>query len=156
MDQWFTGSGCEIKFHQILSLIEEHTFSSGSIFIGTDSFLTKNYCTFATAICLHGADEQSGGRYFILKKRTSGKQFKTLLNRILAEVEKTVKLAIKISEECPEAKIELHIDISAAGTNTATGKYADVLTGYAKSAGFSCKIKPNSWAAHSIADKHSK
>lgn len=156
MAKWFTGSGYEVEFHQIIELVEQHTIDDGFIFIGTDSFLTKNQCTFATAICLHGAAGQIGGNYFVLKTKTPSHQFKVLLNRILSEVEKTVKLGIKISDLCPEARIELHIDISAAGTNTATGKYADALTGYAKSAGFSCKIKPNSWAAHSIADKHSK
>jgi predicted RNase H-related nuclease YkuK (DUF458 family) len=156
MAQWFTGSGYEIKFDRIIELIEEHTRNNGSVFIGTDSFLAKKQCTFATVICFHGANGQSGGNYYVTRTKTSSRQFKVLLNRILSEVEKTVYLAIEVSNLCPEARIELHIDVSAAGTNTATGKFADVLTGYAKSAGFSCKIKPNSWAAFAIADKHSK
>ena len=31
-----------------------------------------------------------------------------------------------------------------------------MLIGYAKGVGFKCKVKPNAFAASSIADKHSK
>ena len=37
-----------------------------------------------------------------------------------------------------------------------TKKFVDALTGYTKSAGFACKIKPDAWASASVADKHSK
>ena len=156
MSVWFTGSGYEIKFDEMVKQIEYHLDKNGKLFIGTDSFLTKKSCVFATAICLHGADEQSGGVYFVQKVKTSNRPFRHLMLRILTEVEKTVDTALKISSLYPEADIELHLDISASNTGAATARFSDALAGYAKSTGFSCKLKPYSWAAASVADKHSK
>ena len=155
MSSWYTGSGYEVEYDDLLQLIKEHTESGGKIYIGTDSFLNKNRCVFATAVCFHKGG-QTGGRYFIQRTWSNRKQFKVLLARILAEVEKTVFFATKIHEACPEADIELHLDISTADKKAATSKYCDMLTGFAKSTGFSCKVKPDSWASSSVADKHSK
>jgi hypothetical protein len=154
---WFTPNGEKhVSFVEILETLKTHTRKGGKIFVGTDSILNKDSCVFAKAICLHGADGQSGGTYFISRKKEKPKSFKTLATRMLAEVQKTVDTALKISKSCPEASIELHLDISASIENGETGKYADMLTGYARSAGFPFKVKPESWASSSVADRHSK
>ena len=145
MSQWFTGSGYELAYDDLIKLIKEHSANGGKIFIGTDSFLTKRKCVFATAICLHGGNLQ-GGRYFVQRHSVKASKFKALLTRIMAEVEKTIFFALKIHETCPEAEIELHLDIGASTASGATAEYSDMLTGYAKSTGFSCKVKPDSWA----------
>lgn len=153
---WRTPDGNEISFDEILLHIQEHTRSMGNVFIGTDSFLSGVHCIFASAICLHGAETQMGGIYYIKKSKCNSKHFKVLANRMLSEVQSSIETALKISELCPDAKIELHLDISGTNGAGATSKYADMLTGYAKSTGFPCKIKPHSWASSSVADKHSK
>jgi len=153
---WFTPGGMHVSFTDILEVVKLHTKKSGRIFIGTDSILDKDDCVFAKAICLHGADDQSGGTYFINRKKEKSKSFKILATRMLAEVQKTVDIALKVSEHCPDASIELHLDISASIEKGETGKYADMLTGYARSAGFPFKVKPDSWASSAVADRHSK
>jgi predicted RNase H-related nuclease YkuK (DUF458 family) len=153
---WCTPNGSEINFNEILLHIKSHTKSGGSIFIGTDSFLTGAHCVFANAICLHGAASQMGGMYYIKKSKFNGKHFKVLVNRMLSEIQSSIETALKISDLYPDAKIELHLDISGTNGIGATSQYADMLTGYAKSTGFPCKIKPHSWASSSVADKHSK
>ena len=72
-DIWTAGSGSKHTFTQICEEIREHSLAGGSIFVGTDSFLTGEKCIFATAICLHGANGQSGGRYFFKRSRKSRK-----------------------------------------------------------------------------------
>ena len=52
--------------------------------------------------------------------------------------------------------IELHLDISASDKKEATSRFSDMLVGYAKGVGFPCKIKPDAFAATSVADKHNK
>ena len=153
---WFIPDGEEVSFNMILAALKKHTEKNGKIFIGTDSILDKDQCVFARAVCLHGADGQSGGTYFISRKKESAKPFKELVTRMLAEVQKTVDIALLISDSCPKAFIELHLDISSSIEKGPTGKYADMLTGFARSAGFPFKIKPDSWASSSIADRHSK
>jgi predicted RNase H-related nuclease YkuK (DUF458 family) len=157
LDNWFTPRhGGHISFDEILINLKSYTRKGGKIFVGTDSILNSQNCIFARAICLHGADDQSGGTYFISRNKEDNKALKVLPNRMLAEVQKTIDIALKISEFCPNASIELHLDISGTIEKGETGKYADMLTGYARSTGFPFKVKPDSWASSSVADRHSK
>jgi hypothetical protein len=154
--QWISPTEGEISFDNLLTLLKKHTAEDGKIFVGTDSFVTNDMCIFARAICLHGGSSRYSGRYFFNRTKESLGPFKLLVTRMIAEVEKTVETALTISEQCPGASIEIHLDISSSPELGATGKYADMLKGYAKSSGFPYKVKPDSWASSSVADKHSK
>ncbi len=57
---------------------------------------------------------------------------------------------------CPEIKVEIHLDVSASDKKESTSQFSDMLVGFARGAGFETKIKPDAFAAASIADKHSK
>ena len=78
------------------------------------------------------------------------------MERITYEVENTVNTALNILGQCPAVNIELHLDISASDKKEATSRFSDMLVGYAKGVGFPCKIKPDAFAATSVADKHNK
>ena len=153
---WNTGSNDSITFSNIIEQIKKHTLLKGTVYIGTDSFFIKNKCIFATAICLYGADKQKGGRYFYIKTSLNKKQFPELSIRMIKEAEKTINLANHIVELIPTAKLELHLDISPQENNEGTSHLAKMLVGYVKGSGYECKIKPDAFAAASIADKHSK
>ena len=153
---WNTGSKDIIDFNDIIEQIKKHTLLNGTVYIGTDSFFIKNKCIFATAICLYGADKQKGGRYFYIKTSLNKKQFPELSIRMIKEAEKTINLANHIVELIPTAKLELHLDISPQENNEGTSHLAKMLVGYVKGSGYECKIKPDAFAAASIADKHSK
>ncbi len=155
MNKWYTGSGYEISMKGIEEELKTHISNNGDVFIGCDSFLKAEKCIFASVICLHGADNQSGGRYFWIREQYKAAKYHNLQYRIFSEVSKTVTLAMKLSDRFPKANIELHIDISSKET-AKTHKFVDALTGFAKSVGFNCQIKPYAWAAAAIADKHSK
>ena len=156
MSNWFTGSGKTIEFEEIVNIIESHSEQGGHVYVGSDSFLNKKDCTFSTAICLHAADGQSGGRYFIKRNKFDPKLYENLIQRITAEVKNSIDIGLKLIDLCPEIKIELHLDVSSSEKNTKTSKFSDMLVGYANGSGFECKIKPMAFAATSIADKHSK
>ena len=155
MNKWYTGSGYEISMIGIEEELKAHISNNGDVFIGCDSFLKADTCVFASVVCLHGADNQSGGRYFWIREDYDAEKYRNLQYRIFSEVSKTVNLAMNLSARFPKANIELHIDISSKET-AKTHKFVDALTGFAKSAGFNCQIKPYAWAAAAIADKHSK
>ena len=152
---WTAGSGESYEFKTVCEDIRDHVSRNGKIFIGTDSFISGKQCIFATAICLHGAEGQNGGKYFFKRSRSPKKNFPKLLVRILKEVQDSIMIAIKLSELFPGAELEIHLDIGA-GKKSKTSKFISALTSYAKSAGFKCKIKPYAWASASVADKHSK
>lgn len=153
--KWVSGAGETYDFSYITKCIRAHVDLDGQIFVGSDSFLTGNECVFATAICLHGAIGQSGGKYFFKRTRKSRKKFSELLVRILKEVQDSIDIALTITETFPTAPLEIHLDIGT-GKNNKTGKFVNMLTAYAKNSGFNCKIKPYAWASASVADRHSK
>ena len=153
---WNTGSNDIIKFSDIIEQIKIHCKQNGTVYIGTDSFFIKNKCIFSTAICLYGADNQQGGRYFFTKTRLNKKQFPELSIRMIKEAESTINLANIIIKDIPTAKLELHLDISPFEKNEGTSHLAKMLIGYVKGSGYECRIKPFAFAAASIADKHSK
>lgn len=155
MNDWFTGSGDRISFEEILEIIMEHSEENGTVYVGSDSMLQKQKCVFCTAICLIGDTSQSN-RYFVRRTKNNAKEFKTLLQRITTEVQKSIDMGLRLLEYCPTIKIELHLDVSNTNKESRTGKFADMLVGYAKGSGFDCKIKPEAFAAYCVADKHSK
>jgi len=153
MNNWFTGSGYEIQFEDMMLQIDSHVKNNGKIFIGTDSQLSISSCLFAIAICLHR--ENKGGIYFFRKVKEKSSKFSTLKIRMIAEVQKTIETAFEVLEKNPSASIEIHIDVGI-GDKSKTKIYADELKGWASATGFSCKIKPDAWASASVADKHTK
>jgi len=156
MNRWYTGNGEEVGFSNILAEIGEHTADQGVVYIGTDSFLTSDCCTFATAIVLHGATGQRGGTYFFTKNRTEKHRYDVLVVRVTEEVNLSVQMAMAIKMANPAACIEVHLDISSSNKKAGTSKFSDMLVKYVKGAGFRTKIKPDAFAAASVADKHSK
>ena len=156
MDRWFNGSNKYVSFEDIAVDIQNHSKNGGTVYIGTDSQIIRNQCIFSTAIVLHGANDQVGGNFYIRRQKFGSKIYSTLLERIYSEVESSVQIAMKIIKNCPKVDIELHLDISGSDKGEKTSKFADMLMGYAKGVGFECKIKPDAFAASTIADKYNK
>ena len=152
---WVTGSGESITLGSAIETISNHVKTGGKIFIGSDSSPIGERFVFATAICIHGANCQSGGRYFFKKGSIPVKKMPTLFHRMTQEVHDTVNVALLVGSKIPNADIEIHIDIGE-NPRGKTWRFIESLTGYAKSSGFPVRIKPNAWASASVADKHSK
>ncbi len=152
---WFSGSGESVTLQQILEKVNKHSRKSGTIFIGCDSQVTRDLCVHSTVICMHGASDQHGGYYFFKREKNNRDKYPTMILRLLREVELSIQIGYEILEHNPSADIEIHIDANSK-KDQPTGRHAEMLMGYAKGAGFRCKIKPEAWASNSIADKHSK
>ena len=155
MLKWFTADGAPTNLVIIIQIARSYVEQNGKIYVGTDSFISKSKVTFASTICLHGADNSRGGQYFFKKEILDPRQFLSLRQRITHEVQNTINVAMYLYEN-GVSDIEVHLDISPATGNSKTSKMADSLTGYARGVGFECKTKPEAWAAATIADKHSK
>ena len=152
---WFTGNGFKIDYESLIREVSDHVKSGGSVFIGTDSQMAPEFCTFASVICLHNRSKRKGGRYFFSKSRTSESTFKNLKLRIMSEVHSSIEIGLVISEMFPDADIEIHVDIGS-GERSRTRRFVDEFSGWVKSTGLKCKIKPESWASFAVADKHTK
>lgn len=153
---WVTGSNQQIDFYDLLRLIREYVQKGAKIFIGSDSFISKNKVCFASAVCLHGGEEN--GRYFFYKEFLPKQQFTQLVARITEETRRSVEIACLFMDEygVDPQNIELHLDVSPFGANNGTSKYSDMLKGYVQGFGVDYRLKPDAWASQTIADKHSK
>ena len=75
--------------------------------------------------------------------------------KILEEVMLAIQTAQYVVGVCPDAEIELHIDIGNTKKNE-TSKMVNLVKGWVLGTGFNYKIKPHSWASSSLADWHTK
>ena len=153
---WVTGSDNDIDFYELLNLSREYILKGSKLFIGSDSFISKQKICFATALCLHGGEK--GGRYFFFKDFVPKNQYSNLVSRITEETRRSVEIAEMLMDEYNfnPANIELHLDVSPFGANNGTSKYSDMLKGYVQGFGVDYRLKPDAWASQTIADKHSK
>ena len=153
---WFDGNGSPASYEQIVGDIKTHSLDNGTLYVGSDSQFYNTGVILTSAIILHGADGQKGGRYFVNRRKLKPEAYRILAVRILAEAEQTIDIATRIVEEVPDIKIELHVDVSNTDKNEATSNLAKMVIGYVVGNGFDCKVKPDAFAAASVADKHSK
>lgn len=153
---WVSGSGKKTNFEEIIKILKDSIKKGSKVFIGSDSFTTKNRVNFASAICLYGG--QASSRYFFAREYLPKNKFKILVTRITEEVRRSVELAehIMSNHNIKSDNIELHIDVSPFHMKNGTSKFCDMLKGYVTGAGFECRVKPQAWASQSVADKHSK
>tara|TARA_B100001564_G_scaffold168919_1_gene141922 strand:+ start:5209 stop:5694 length:486 start_codon:yes stop_codon:yes gene_type:complete len=153
---WITGSNKQIDFYNLLNLSREYLSKGSKLFIGSDSFISKETICFASAVCLHGGE--MGGRYFFFKDFVPKDHFINLVSRITEETRRSVEIASMFMEEygIDPSRIELHLDVSPFGLNNGTSKYSDMLKGYVQGYGLDYRLKPDAWASQTIADKHSK
>ena len=138
---------------EVLRFMDEDRKRRYKIIIGTDSMLhTEGVADFVTAIVVHRVG--NGGRYF-WRRLEQGKFF-TLRDRIIQEVLFSIEVAKGILEElklakAPEFDFEIHADI---GENGETKAMIQEVVGMIRAYNFEAKTKPQSYAASSVADRH--
>ena len=153
---WVCGNNKQIDFYDVLRLTREYIQKGAKVFIGSDSFISRDKVCFASAVCLHGGEE--GGRYFFFKDFLPKPQYSQLVTRITEETRRSVEIACLFMDEygIDPQNIELHLDVSPFGANNGTSRYSDMLKGYVQGFGVDYRLKPDAWASQTIADKHSK
>lgn len=143
---WLDPSGNSRDLSDIISLMDE----TCEVFVGSDSQLSSDRWIFATVICLYWPGK--GGRYFFQRCHRARSTYSRLEDRLLSEVHESVMIAEKIRDTKPKLQIHVHADI-ASSANNKSNKVARLAQSYISGMGFSAAIKPDAWAAASIADK---
>ncbi len=138
---------------EIIAYMRAEPVRRYKVTIGTDSLLlnTKN-ADFVTAIVVHRVG--NGGRYFW--RRFELGKFHTLRDRIIREVLISLDVAKEVLTELktfdlPEFKFEIHADI---GENGPTNAVIQEVMGMIRAHNFEPKMKPESYAASNVADRH--
>lgn len=154
-DGWYSGSGQRVSRAQLVDDIENHILEGGKIFVGADSNVLGDNCTYAQSICLYNEEIRRGGRYYVKTHKVKMKFSTPPQVRIMQEAQEAIEIALELAQIFPTENIEVHLDVNTRKGNLSQ-TLADQLSGYAKSAGFACKLKPDSWAATGIADGHTR
>lgn len=149
-EKWFSGSGINYSFSEILKDISS---SRCQIHVGTDSDPNGKKYTFVTGIAL--IVPGGGSRYFWTRKYFKPNRFSDLRSRLVLETYHSICVAEHIRHILDIQNLTLHIDVSSNPQHKSQ-KYHKFLKNYAAGMGYEVKVKPNSWAASSIADRHTK
>lgn len=139
---------------EVASFIEKENNSHFRIVVGTDSELTvKDTAHFVSAVVVHHVGH--GGVYFWGEMTRSG--IKDLRQRMYEEATYSLILAQRLigefkKKDLPLEKfLEIHVDVGMGGD---TKVMINEIVGMIKGSGFLCKTKPDSFAASSVADRH--
>ncbi len=140
-------------FRDIMSYIQEMPGVPYKLIIGTDSQLRED-AYFVTAIVVHRVGK--GGRYYYTRERE--RTGRSLRQRIFYETAKSLGVASKLAERlarngCGDLDVEIHLDI---GPNGETKDLIREIVGMVTGTGFAARIKPDSYGASKVADKHTK
>ena len=151
---WKDADGKDVNVEFIKKEIEDYVAKGGKIYVGTDSMLFPHKCNFATVIAFHNRDLNIA-RYYYRKIKRGSEQYFELQTKILEEVALAIQTAQFVLELCPQADIELHIDIGTNKKINATARFFKTIQGWVSGTGFDLRVKPDSWAS-SLADGHTK
>lgn len=117
------------------------------VHIGTDSLQTGRYTQFVTVlVILH--NNHKGGR--VAYSREVVPRISSLRERLLKETWRSVSLGITLTSLVP-GELTIHIDANPVHVHKSS-KYIDELVGLVVGQGFQAAIKPNAWAATTVAD----
>ncbi len=121
-----------------------------TICIGTDSQVRGADTVFATVIVF--LRDGKGGFMFISTE--TDQQQRSIRERMITEVARSVTLAYELSDVWNEFDIdlEIHADINTDATFKSNVALKEAM-GYIKGMGYTFKAKPNAFASSSCADK---
>jgi predicted RNase H-related nuclease YkuK (DUF458 family) len=138
---------------EIIAFMGADLLKKYKVTIGTDSQLLSNKnADFVNAVVVHRIG--NGGRYFY--RRFELGKFHTLRDRMIKEALISLEVAQGVLTELkkfplPEFEFEIHADIGANGSTRAV---IPEIVGMIRANNFEVRIKPDSYAATNVADRH--
>lgn len=159
METWYDADSRKKTKEQMLEWLKsadaDRLASPCKIIVGTDSHLHGREFRFVSVVLVY--HEGKGGNYFYslnYEKRDKYKGNQQL--RMFREVEISMELCEMLFNDVGILTDEVHLDVSPEEANEFTSSFSNSLKGLVKSYGYSPVIKPASYVANAVADKHSK
>ena len=145
-------------FTQIKNFVKDPNYSGyqHDIAVGSDSQMIGQKFQFISVISVHRVGK--GGLYFFSKDYVPRERFPVGIQklRMFDEVARSCAVGQEIKNTISLSP-EIHIDASPPHKKEEfTSKFSEQLRGYVQSYGFTCMLKPESYVAHAIADRHTK
>ncbi|MBS4023280.1 MAG: ribonuclease H-like YkuK family protein [Dethiobacter sp.] len=142
-------------FAEVIAYTEDRPQEQYKLIIGTDSqaHFRQDVC-FVTAIIIHRVGK--GARYFY--KRQKHRYMESLRQRIYYETFLSLEVAASMAAKLAangnsRLNIEIHLDVGEKGD---TKEMIREVVGLVIGSGFRACIKPLSYGASKVADKHTK
>lgn len=140
-------------FIDIVGYMQANPHDNHRLIIGTDSQHGDETC-FVTAIIVRR--EGKGARYFYTRERE--RIGGSLRQRIFYEAARSLGVASRLAESLAEngyadLNVEIHLDIGEQGPTRALIRE---VVGMVVGSGFDVRIKPDSYGASKVADRHTK
>ena len=158
-DIWYTPSYEIFTFEEMIKSIQEYilrdTTAQYEVIVGTDSQTHHRIKStkYVTAIAVRRVGR--GGKYFFKKEYQNATY--SLRQKMWTEAISTYNTLEQIkgyfSGIIDESKIISHLDVGKIGKSK---KYIEEITNMFAVSGYNFEIKPNSYVASVVADKHSK
>lgn len=140
-------------FFDIMAYVHDAPDAEYKLIIGTDSQVGDDTC-FVSAIIIHRVGR--GARYYYVREHEVTSR--GLKQRIFYEASKSLELASQVAHRLSEngyseMNIEIHLDV---GENGKTKELIRDVVGMITGTGFAARIKPDSYGASKVADKHTR
>ncbi len=150
---WCAAQGSSKTSESLVNSLKSYVDLGLTLYVGSDSMLYNNHCTFSCIVAVHSND-MNIANYYYQKQKLKDSQYKHLEVKILKEVSLSLDVANFLKHKIPTANIEIHLDIGDKDRN-ATRYLVERTRGWVRGMGYDVKIKPDSWAS-SVADWHTK
>lgn len=137
----------DIDYDEVKSFIENSPPDS-VIYLGCDSQNVKKKTVFGLSIVVHISGSK-GAKCFV--KIANCKRIVSLRQRLMKEVEVSIAGAFEIIDSIGDRHFEIHLDINGNPDHKSNIVCKEAI-GYVTGQGFDCKIKPDAFAASSVAD----
>lgn len=138
---------------QIKCYVEEEPTANYKVIIGTDSQTDSQQTMFVTAIIVQRIGK--GALFFTTRKRH--RSMKDLRSRIYTETEYSLACVERLKEQffemMEDVPLEIHLDVGRLGE---TRKLIQEVVGWVTAIGYTAKIKPDAYAASTVADRYTK
>ena len=151
---WVTPTGNHQTEAEFKKIISEYVSLGCKVYIGTDSMCYGDSCNFATVVAFHNNDIRVAN-YLYKRFKISNPVYTDLQTKITEEVNLAIQAAQFVVSCCPEAIVEVHVDIGSNKKNK-TRTLLPLVRGWVSGMGFVLRVKPESWASSAIADCHTK
>lgn len=145
-------NGTSFRYEDFATLIQDDP-SQYEIYIGTDSKVKKKDKKVMYATCIVFYKKGKGGKILISKEKKNLPG--SLRERLANEVWRSLEISMEMTKILPDIKVVVHVDVNQSAKYK-SGNYCQELVSMVVGQGFKCVVKPEAWAAQSVADKFSK
>jgi predicted RNase H-related nuclease YkuK (DUF458 family) len=157
MKLWKSADGTRATDEELTKLLIEYRSNNllddVQIIVGTDSNIQKSVYRFITIVCAYRPGR--GGIFYRKSTHEPKEIHKTPRDRLFYEATLSIETANILRDA--GMNVIVHVDASNPLFSKAlSASFGEQIRGYVTNSGYPCELKPQSWAATSIANKYSK